>query len=62
MLRVRKLSESGFIYGHYAGKTDLKLDSLNFSGVVHFRVVHGGIPRTGGSVFCPLTPDTTIGE
>ena len=30
VIRVRKLSESGSIYGHYAGKTDLKLDSLSF--------------------------------
>ena len=30
VIRVRKLSESGSISGHYTGKTDLKLDSLSF--------------------------------
>ena len=26
VIRVRKMSESGSIYGHYVGKTDLKLE------------------------------------
>ena len=29
-IRVSKLSESGSIWGHYNGQTDLKLDSLSF--------------------------------
>ena len=38
--RVRKLSESGFISGHYTGKTDLKLDSLCFlTQTPNFRVI-----------------------
>ena len=30
VIRVRKLSVSGSIQGHYAGNTELKLDSLSF--------------------------------
>ena len=30
VIRVSKLSQPGFIEGHYTGKTDLKLDSLSF--------------------------------
>ena len=30
LIRVSKLSESGFIKGPYTGKSDLKLDSLSF--------------------------------
>jgi len=30
VIRVRKLSESGFIKDQYTERTDLKLDSLSF--------------------------------
>ena len=30
LVKVSEVSESGFIKGHYIGKTDLKFDSLSF--------------------------------
>ena len=39
VIRVGKLSESDFIFGLYAGKTDQKLDSLSFLTLRAFRVL-----------------------